>query len=205
MKASKALATMLVICCSTFVWAQQSMLDEWVKDIPVGETVSITSAVTRASMDVQSVAAASDMVVDGRVTRTTAVASVAPAKVSTNIVIAVNSVWADRTSDPSKPRPAIQTLTVQQPGGRLEYQGRIIEVRDPSFPIFRAGTELILFLSKGEDDAMTIVGGPYGAFVKESGRLKSLLPSGHELHSRYDGLELSTFRSLVTEAMAGAR
>jgi hypothetical protein len=95
---------------------------------------------------------------------------------------------------------------VRQPGGRVEYRGRFIEVRDDSFPVFSVGTNVVLFLSKGDGgDWMEIVNGPHGAFVKEGQRIKSLLPIWHELRGRYEGLDRDSLKSMVAKALAEAR
>ena len=95
---------------------------------------------------------------------------------------------------------------VRQPGGRVEYRGRFVEVQDDSFPVFSVGTNVVLFLSKGDGgDLMEIVDGPYGAFVKEGLRIRSLLPAWHELHGRYEALDRNSLKSMVAKALAEAR
>ena len=65
---------------------------------------------------------------------------------------------------------------------------------------------LLQALSKGDGgDWMEIVDGPYGAFVKEGLRIKSLLPTWHELRGRYEALDRDSLKSMVAKALAEAR
>ena len=136
----------------------------------------------------------SDAIVEGRVTKRRSEATGLPYHVSTSLVIVVNEVWLDRRAPPATARATLERVVVRQPGGRLEYRGRFVEVKDDSFPVFSVGTDVVLFLSKSDGgDLMEIVDGPYGAFVKEGQSIKSLLPTWHELRGRYEGLDRGPF------------
>jgi len=112
----------------------------------------------------------------------------------------------DRRAPPDGAGATLERVVVRQPGGRAEYRGRFIEVQDNSFPVFAVGTDVVLFLSKGEGgDWMEIVDGPYGAFVKEGQSITSLLPTWHQLRGRYDGLDRDSLKSMVAKALAEAR
>jgi hypothetical protein len=62
------------------------------------------------------------------------------------LVIAVNEVWLDRRAPPNVAGATLERVVVRQPGGRLEYRGRFIEVQDDCFPVFTVGTDVVLFL-----------------------------------------------------------
>lgn len=64
----------------------------------------------------------------------------------------------------------------------------------------------MLFLS-GEKNRteLNVVNDPYGVFVKDGRKIKSLLPVGHEVSVAYDGFDIDQFRSVVADAMAKPR
>lgn len=156
--------------------------------------------------DMPTVLANSDAIVEGRVTNVRSEATGLPHHVSTTLVIVVNEMWLDRRGPQATPQTTLEQVVVRQPGGRLEYRGRFVEVQDDSLPMFSAGTDVVLFLRKVEgSDLMEIVDGPYGAFVREGERLNSLLPTWHELRGQYEGLDRGSFKSMVAKALAEAR
>jgi hypothetical protein len=196
---------MVAASCGLFDAPQRIRLDELIHDIPFGETVHVTLSALRPLWDLPTVLSHSDAVVVGRVRSRRSEATGLPYDVSTSLVIVVNEVWLDRRAPPDG-GGALERVVVRQPGGRAEYRGRFIEVQDNSFPVFSVGTDVVLFLSKGDGaDWMEIVDGPHGAFVKEGQSIKSLLPTWHELRGRYDGLDLDSLKSLVAKALADAR
>ena len=196
---------LVAISCGVFD-APQTELDELIKNVPFGETVQVSLSSTWPSWDMPTVLANSDAIVEGRVTNRRPEATGLPYHVSTRLVIVVNEIWLDRRVPEATAGATLERVVVRQPGGRLEYQGRFVEATDGTFPALPVGTDLVLFLTKGDGaDVMEIVDGPYGAFVREGQRVKSLLPTWHELRGRYDGLDRSSFKLMVTKALAEAR
>ena len=197
---------MVAVSCGLFDAPQRTRLDELIQDIPFGETVHVTLSALRPLWDLPTVLSHSDAVVVGRVRSRRSEATGLPYDVSTSLVIVVNEVWLDRRAPPDGAGATLERVVVRQPGGRAEYRGRFIEAQDDSFPVFSVGTDVVLFLSKGNGaDWMEIVDGPYGAFVKEGQSIQSLLPTWHELRGRYDGLDLDSLKSMVAKALAEAR
>ena len=197
---------MAAVSCGVFDTPQQTRLDELIQDYAFGETVRITLSASRPLWDLPTVLSNSDAVVEGRVTSTRSEATGLPYHVSTSLVIVVSEVWLDRRAPHDGAGATLEPVVARQPGGRIEYRGRFIEVKDDSFPVFTVGTDVVLFLSKGDGrDWMEIVDGPFGTFIKEGLRIRSLLPAWHELHGRYDALDRDSLRSMVAKALAEAR
>jgi hypothetical protein len=205
---ARILVALVAALCGVLDSPQQTRLDELIQNVPLGETVRITLSARRPLCDLPTVLSNSDLVVDGTVSSVRSEASGLPDHVTTTLVIVVNDMWLDRRTPPPETAAAPPArVVVRQSGGRIEYQGRFIEVQDNSFPILSAGTDVVLFLSKGGDGStsMEIVDGPYGAFVKDGQSIRSLLRPGHELRGTYDGLDRDSFKSLVAKTLAEAR
>lgn len=195
--------------------AQQTDLDNLIQNVPAGETVRIGLSVRRPLWDLPTVLSNSDAIIEGKVTSARSEATGLPYRISTRLVIVVDEMWLDRrapaatadaTVEPATAGATLERVVVRQPGGRLEYRGRFVEVQDDSFPIFSVGTDVVLFLNKGDGGGlMEIVDGPHGAFVKEGQSIKSLLPTWHELRGRYEGLDRASFKLMVANALAEAR
>ena len=204
---TRIVVALVVALCGVFDSPQQTRLDELIQNVPFGETVRIKLSARRPLWDMPTVLSNSDAIVEGTVRSVRSEASGLPDHVTTTLVIVVNEMWLDRR--PVPPETAATPLArvlVQQSGGRIEYQGRFIEVQDDSFPILSAGTAVVLFLCKGDgNSSMEIVDGPYGAFVKEGQSIRSLLRPGHELRGTYDGLDRDSFKSMVAKALAEVR
>ena len=204
---ARLIAVLIVaLFCGVFDTPQQARLDELIQNVSFGETVHPILSVLRPLWDLPTVVSYSDAIVEGRVRSRRSDPTGLPDYVSTSLVIVVNEVWLDRRARPDGADAPLERVVVRQAGGRIEYRGRFIEVQDNSFPVFAVGTEVVLFLSKGEGgDWMEIVDGPYGAFIKEGESIRSLLPPGHKLRGGYDGLDRDSLKSMVAKALAEAR
>jgi len=201
-----AVVLMVAVSSGVIDTPQRTELDELIQAVPFGETVHITLSARRPLWDMPTVLSNSDAIVEGRVRSRRSETKGLPDHVSTSLVIVVNDVWLDRRAPPDGGGARLERIVVRQAGGRVEYRGRFIEVQDNSFPVFTVGTDVVLFLSKGDGgDWMEIVDGPYGAFVNEGLRIRSLLPAWHELRDRYDALDRDSLRSMVAKALAEAR
>ena len=210
-----AVVLMVAVTWCVVDTAQQTDLEKLIENVPVGETVRIALSASRPLWDLPTVLSNSDAIIEGKVTSSRSEAAGLPYRVSTRLVIVVDEMWLDRrapsatagaTLEPAAAGATLERVVVRQPGGRLEYRGRFVEVQDDSFPIFSVGTDVVLFLNKGDGGGlMEIVDGPHGAFVKEGQSIKSLLPPLHELRGRYEGLDRASFKLMVAKAFAEAR
>jgi hypothetical protein len=209
-----AVALMVAVAWGVVDTPQQTDFDKAIQTVPEGETVHMTLSVSRPLWDLPTVLSNSDAVIEGKVTNARAEVTNLPYQVSTRLVIVVDEVWFDRraqsptaaaTLEPATAGVTTDRIVVLQPGGRLEYSGRFIEVQDSGFPILPVGSNVVLFLNKSASGLMEIVDGPHGAFVKEGQSIRSLLPPGHELRGSYDGLDRATLKLMVEKALAEVR
>jgi hypothetical protein len=160
----------------------------------------------RPLWDLPTVLSNSDAIVEGRITSLRSEVTGGSDIVSTTLVIAVNEMWLDKRTPPDTAGATLERVVVRQSGGQAEYRGRFIEVQDSSFPILPVGTDVVLFLGKGDGSGwMEIVDGPYGAFLKQGESIRSLLPARNELRERYEGLDRDSFKSMVAKALQEAR
>ena len=75
-----------------------------------------------------------------------------------------------------------------------------VRVTDQSLPPFSNGTRLILFLERDplDNQVFRIVNGPYGAFIVQGGRVRSITRD-EAITTLYDDMDEATFRSLVQQ------
>ena len=205
---ARIVVALVAALCGVLDSPQQTRLDELIQNAAFGETVRITLSARRPLWDLPTVLSNADVIVEGTVRSVRSEASGLPDHVTSTLVIVVSEMWLDRRTPPSDTAATPPArVVVRQSGGRIEYQGRFIEVQDDSFPILSVGTDVVLFLNKSGDgnSSMEIVDGPYGAFVKEGQSIRSLLGPGHELRGTYDGLDRDSFKLTVAKALADAR
>src|SRR5262245_11368493 len=135
---TRAIMALMVSVCVVFTTAAQTRLDEFIKDVPAGETVQIKLSARRPSWDIPTILSNTDAIIEGRVASIRSEATGLPDHVSTRLVIVVNEVWLDKRAILTTPDGALERVVVRQPGGRLAYRERFVEVFVDSFPILPA-------------------------------------------------------------------
>jgi len=177
----------------------QVPLQQHVKDIPVGEHVSLTSSPMHPSLDVPAVLKVVDLVVEGQVERAVSAITANQQFVATTYDFRVDRVLFNHEPPMRIPGPGVSALRFTHAGGQVEIDGRVMDAVDLTLRPFPVGAQLILFLKRDTSTQGTfvIVDGPYGAFSVQDGRVRSFLQSDDTMKRLYDGTDLAAFRTLV--------
>jgi hypothetical protein len=176
---------------------------EYVKDTPAGDRVSVTISPQHPSLDIQGLMRFADLVVEGVLDKPVSAVTKDQRFISTTHSMRVTRVFFSRQAGTSVPGPGISTLMVSQLGGQATIDGKVLEESDSTLPLFSPGIRLVLFLKMDSADpgVYQIVGGPYGTFGVQNGRVRSFLQTDKEMKQRYDGVDLDTFQALVRSAV----
>jgi hypothetical protein len=194
------LCSLCVLFGSAAVLAQES-IEHLIRSVPPGESVSIGFSPQYPSLDLPAVAALADLGVEGEIVSSVSQQTPGPNYVSTTYMMRVQNVLFDRAPLPSTLTSGMSTISFTRVGGRISLQGREIITQDTTLPAFEPGAYLFLFLKRdAKDGKFVTIGGPYGAFSVQAGTIKSFLPIGVPTRDEYAGIDVATFRTLVTQA-----
>jgi hypothetical protein len=192
--------SLCVLVGSAVLLAQES-IEDLIRSVPPGESVSIGFLPQYPSLDLPAVAAFADLVVEGEIVSSVSQQTPGPNYVSTMYMMRVQNVLFDRVPVPGTLTPGMSTIGFTRVGGRISLQGRAIITEDKTLPAFEPGAYLFLFLKRdAKDGKFVTIGGPYGAFNVQEGLIKSFLPIGMPTRDEYAGLDVATFRTLVIQA-----
>ena len=192
--------SLCVLFGSAAALAQES-IEDLIRSVPPGESVSIGFSPQYPSLDLPATAEYADVGVEGEIVSAVSQQTPGPNYVSTTYTMRVRNVLFDRAPLPSTLTPGTSTISFTRVGGRISLQGRAIITQDTSLPAFEPGAYLFLLLKRdAQDGKFVAIGGPYGAFSVQEGAIKSFLPVGMPTRDEYDGLDVATFRTLVIQA-----
>ncbi len=184
----------------------QERIEDFVRNIPPGKSVSITLSPMYPSRDIPSVVGVADLGVEGEIMSRVSSQAAGPHYVSTRYTVRVENVLFNRASLPKTPTSAISTVSFTREGGKISFEGREINAVDSTLPPFEVGDHLLLLLKRDRGDGdLVIVGGPYGVFSEQQGSIKSFLRVDTQMKNKYEGLDVATFRGLVSRAAAVPR
>jgi hypothetical protein len=170
-----------------------------VQELRPGEELSINLSPLIPSTDLPAVISSSDLVILGRVEKARSSLTRENSSISTTYDIKVGQVLYSKNAAMSSPQQGVPpTVYVTTPGGTLTIDGHVVHLVDTSLPAFHPGADVVLCITSGSaiPGGNAIVYGPYGAFLVEGNRVRSLATDG-AIRRKYDGMDVSAFSAII--------
>jgi hypothetical protein len=145
------------------------------------------------------VISASDLIILGRVEKARSSLTRENSSISTTYDIKVGQVLYSKNAAMSSPQQGVPpTVYVTTPGGTLTIDGHPVHLVDTSLPAFHPGADVVLCITSDGAGGNRIVSGPYGAFLVEGNRVRSLAADRDgTIGRKYDGMDVSAFRAII--------
>src|SRR5258708_12742586 len=147
----------------------------------------------------------SDLVILGRVEKARSSLTRENSSISTTYDIKVGQVLYSKNATTSSPQQGVPaTVYVTTPGGPLTSDGNLVHLIDTSLPAFHPGADVVLCITSDGAGGNRIVNGPYGVFLVEGNRVRSLTADRDGAIARkYDGMDVSAFRAIIQSVWRG--